>query len=122
MADKMRICPDCGREWSDKVIFCMGCGARTVLKTSEFTEFAKSSKEIYEPVVKPVEGIEKSKNEIVYEEKDNKTETIFRESKRLPVQENVPDIEDLILAYIRKALKDQESKLFIEHVRELVNK
>ena len=55
------------------------------------------------------------------EEKIEKKEMIFSESKKMPVQENLPDIEDLILAYIRKVAKEKNSEAFIDRIREIVN-
>lgn len=121
MGNKMRICPDCGREWSDKVIFCMGCGARTVVKTSEYKEEVKLAKEVCEPVDRPVESADKKMVDTMREEKvDNNKETLFGDAKKLPESEKLPDIEELILAYIRKVSKDKNSAEFIESVRELV--
>ncbi len=118
MSENIRICPDCGREWAENVIFCMGCGARTVIKTEDMNV----ENIISEPVEKPIEVVaEKKIEKIEPEEKKDHKEMIFSKSKKMPVQEKLPDIEDLILAYINKVVKEKNSEAFIDRVREIVN-
>lgn len=117
MTNKTRICPECGREWAESVIFCMACGERTVIKTEDMNV----ENIVSEPVEKPVEIQEKKIVNVKAEEKKDNKEMIFSESKKMPVQENLPDIEDLILAYIRKVAKEKNSEAFIDRIREIVN-
>ena len=97
--EEKRICPDCGREWTDKVIFCMGCGARTIVKSGDFKEKVKQINVVSRP-----------------------EENIFDETKPLSKPDNFLDIEDLILAYLRKVSYEKSSENFIECVREIVNR
>ena len=39
----------------------------------------------------------------------------------MSVQEKLPDIEDLILAYINKVVSEKNSEAFIENIRKIVN-
>ena len=106
MTGTSRVCPECGREWSDKVIFCMGCGARTVEKTDVIIE-----RKISETA--PAEKIVSQK--VIDKE-------IIDEAKLISTTDKIPDIEDLILAYLRKVSGDYKSEKFIEQVREIVNR
>ena len=117
MTNKIRICPECGREWAESVIFCMACGERTVIKTDDMNV----ENIVSEPVEKSVEIQETKIVKIEPEEKIEKKEMIFSESKKMPVQEKIPDIEDLILAYINKVAKEKNSEEFMNRVREIVN-
>ena len=117
MANKTRICPECGREWAESVIFCMACGERTVIKTDDMNTENIVSK----PVEKSIEIQEKRIVKIEPEEKIEKKEIICSESKKMLVQEKLPDIEDLILAYINKVVSEKNSETFIENIRKIVN-
>lgn len=95
MANKMKVCPACGREWAENVIFCMACGERTVENTGEIISVPVEPKVDVVPVKEvPV--------------------------KEVPV-EKVPDIEDLIMAYVRKVMNEgDKNSAFIQELRTLI--
>ena len=119
MANKIRFCPECGREWAESVIFCMACGERTIEKVGGMAAVS----------IEPV-AVESEKEEVVQIEE---TPIKISEIEETPVkmtkieevkpvkEEKIPDVEDLILAYIRKVIHEGgKESAFIGQIKTLI--